>query len=213
MKSSSHIHKDQILRSMLSKNSWGTYFGVSQKVLDNVWNALTSPAGNSVIYISMEIAADSDTFHPVKDRLIELGIDSSTDKILDAFTNAFLHGPAKIPNYSGGLGVLAGDTLKSFADCKIPVVAISLLYSQGYFSQLVDSRLGQIAWSGKWYPESIPSLYITSKGVPLSGIPHKSSITQVTLRISIAEIILGKEYKVEPGTTVKLMNYEWEFVR
>lgn len=159
MKTPSHIDKDQILHNMLSKNSWGTYFGVSQKVLDNVWNALTSPEGNSVIYISMEIAADRDAFHPIKDRLNELGIDGSTDQTLDTFTKDFLYGPAKIPNYSGGLGVLAGDTLKSFADCKIPVVAISLLYSQGYFSQLVDSSLGQIAWSGKWYPENTPSLY------------------------------------------------------
>ncbi|RYG55003.1 hypothetical protein EON80_31255, partial [bacterium] len=40
-----------------------------------------------------------------------------------------------IPTYSGGLGVLAGDTLKSAADLGLPVVAVSLLYNKGYFRQ------------------------------------------------------------------------------
>ncbi len=44
-----------------------------------------------------------------------------------------------IPTYSGGLGVLAGDTLKSAADLGLPVVAVSLLYNQGYFRQYLDA--------------------------------------------------------------------------
>ncbi|MCK4840136.1 MAG: alpha-glucan family phosphorylase, partial [Desulfobulbaceae bacterium] len=139
--SSTFIDKDQILHDMVSTNQWGTYFGVSQKVQDQVWRNLTAPTGNSVTYISMEIAADRDVFHPIKSRLLELDITGSTDPVLDNFTKSFLNGPAKIPNYGGGLGVLAGDTLKSFADCKVPVVAISLLYRQGYFSQMVDSQI------------------------------------------------------------------------
>ncbi len=43
-----------------------------------------------------------------------------------------------IPTYSGGLGVLAGDTLKSAADLGLPVVAMSLLYNRGYFRQYLD---------------------------------------------------------------------------
>ena len=43
-----------------------------------------------------------------------------------------------IPTYSGGLGVLAGDTLKSAADLGVPVVACSLLYNRGYFRQRLD---------------------------------------------------------------------------
>jgi len=42
------------------------------------------------------------------------------------------------PTYSGGLGVLAGDTLKSAADLGVPVVACSLLYNRGYFRQHLD---------------------------------------------------------------------------
>ena len=45
---------------------------------------------------------------------------------------------SEMPTYSGGLGVLAGDTLRSCADLKLPLVAVSLLYRQGYFHQLLD---------------------------------------------------------------------------
>jgi len=159
-KSAALIDTDQLLHEMLSTNQWGSYFGVSQKVLDQVWNRLTSPDGNSVAYISMEIAGDRDVFHPVRDRLQALDITGSTDPRVDAFVNNFLHGPEKIPNYGGGLGVLAGDTLKSMAACKIPAVAISLLYRRGYFTQMVDSEIGQICWSGNWEPGKTPSIYL-----------------------------------------------------
>src|ERR1700723_1812596 len=40
-----------------------------------------------------------------------------------------------MPSYSGGLGVLAGDTVRAAADIKLPMVAVSLLYRKGYFTQ------------------------------------------------------------------------------
>src|ERR1700692_3200027 len=40
-----------------------------------------------------------------------------------------------MPTYSGGLGVLAGDTIRAAADLRLPMVAVSLLYRKGYFSQ------------------------------------------------------------------------------
>jgi starch phosphorylase len=42
---------------------------------------------------------------------------------------------AGMPTYSGGLGILAGDTIRAAADLKVPIVAITLLYRQGYFYQ------------------------------------------------------------------------------
>jgi len=145
---------------LISSNKWGTFFGVSQKTLDKVWKNLSSAEGNSVMYISMEIGADRDVFHPVLTKLRELGVTKTSNEMLNHFTNLFMHGPAKIPNYGGGLGILAGDTLKSFADLKIPVVGISLLYRKGYFSQMVDSQVGQISTTTDWSPENTPSLYL-----------------------------------------------------
>jgi starch phosphorylase len=150
----------QIVRDMLATNRFGTFFGVSQKVLDSVWQALSAPTGESVTYISMEIGADLDVFHPVRNKLQQLAITEHPDETINRFLQLFLQGPVKIPNYSGGLGILAGDTLKSFADCKIPVVGVSLLYRKGYFSQMVDSKIGQIAWASEWEPEKTPGLYL-----------------------------------------------------
>lgn len=44
-----------------------------------------------------------------------------------------------IPTYSGGLGVLAGDTLKSCADLRVPVVGLTLVSRKGYFDQVLDA--------------------------------------------------------------------------
>src|SRR5579862_6712183 len=44
-----------------------------------------------------------------------------------------------IPLYAGGLGVLAGDHLKTASDLRVPMVGVGLLYQEGYFRQLIDS--------------------------------------------------------------------------
>lgn len=44
----------------------------------------------------------------------------------------------RVPTYSGGLGVLAGDTISSAADLRVPLVAFTLLYRKGYFEQRFD---------------------------------------------------------------------------
>jgi starch phosphorylase len=44
-----------------------------------------------------------------------------------------------IPTYSGGLGILAGDTLRTAADLGVPMVGVSLLYRNGYLRQRLDS--------------------------------------------------------------------------
>ncbi|MBU1419239.1 MAG: alpha-glucan family phosphorylase [Proteobacteria bacterium] len=151
---------DLDLHTLIAKNRFGTFFGVPQTLFDEVWQNLTASEGNSVVYISMEIGADPDVFHPIKDRLIDLERTDSMDSTLKQFTKKLFNGPEKIPCYGGGLGVLAGDTLKSFADCRIPVVAVSLLYRHGYFSQIVDSKLGQISQSVTWDPGKTPGLYL-----------------------------------------------------
>src|SRR3989338_6068967 len=46
---------------------------------------------------------------------------------------------SKMPTYSGGLGILSGDTLRSAADLQVPMVGVTLLYRQGYFQQDLDA--------------------------------------------------------------------------
>jgi starch phosphorylase len=45
---------------------------------------------------------------------------------------------AEIPTYAGGLGILAGDTIRAAADLQVPLVAVTLLHRQGYFFQRLD---------------------------------------------------------------------------
>ena len=60
---------------------------------------------------------------------------------------------SSIPTYSGGLGILAGDTLRSAADLGVPLVGVTLLYRKGYFDQHLDSEGNQLETPSKWHPE------------------------------------------------------------
>ena len=60
-----------------------------------------------------------------------------------------------IPTYSGGLGVLAGDTLRSAADLGVSMVAVTLLHRQGYFRQHLDASGNQTETPDLWNPETI----------------------------------------------------------
>src|SRR5689334_23188337 len=59
-----------------------------------------------------------------------------------------------IPTYSGGLGILAGDTLRSAADLGTPVVAVTLAYRKGYFRQILDPAGNQFEQPQEWDPEN-----------------------------------------------------------
>src|ERR1700744_6609595 len=57
-----------------------------------------------------------------------------------------------MPTYSGGLGVLAGDTLRSAADLGVPVAAFTLLHRKGYFEQHLDPTGMQSEDVQPWNP-------------------------------------------------------------
>ena len=58
-----------------------------------------------------------------------------------------------LPTYSGGLGVLAGDTIRAAADLRFRMVAVSLLYRSGYFTQRISADGSQIAEPVEWRVE------------------------------------------------------------
>jgi starch phosphorylase len=58
-----------------------------------------------------------------------------------------------LPIYSGGLGILAGDYLKTASDLGVPITGVGLLYQQGYFHQVIDSHGVQ----SEFYPYNDPS--------------------------------------------------------
>ena len=74
-----------------------------------------------------------------------------------------------IPTYSGGLGVLAGDTIKSAADLNLPVVAVSLIYKKGYFRQEIDKNGRQVEHPEQWNPAEHMSLLPQKIKVAIEG--------------------------------------------
>jgi len=63
----------------------------------------------------------------------------------------------EIPTYAGGLGVLAGDTLRSAADLELPMVAVTLASTRGYFRQILDSDGRQSEQETCWAPQEYAS--------------------------------------------------------
>ena len=65
---------------------------------------------------------------------------------------------SEIPTYSGGLGVLAGDTMRSSADLKLPLVAVTLVSKKGYFRQEITRDGRQIEHPQEWDPSKFMTL-------------------------------------------------------
>lgn len=59
----------------------------------------------------------------------------------------------EIPTYSGGLGVLAGDMLRSAADLEVPMAGVTLVHHNGYFRQRLDSNGNQSEEPEPWQPD------------------------------------------------------------
>jgi starch phosphorylase len=75
----------------------------------------------------------------------------------------------RICTYSGGLGVLAGDTIRSVADLKVPMVAITLLYRKGYFQQRLKADGWQQEEPASWAVEDLlqeesPQVWVLVEG-------------------------------------------------
>ena len=74
-----------------------------------------------------------------------------------------------IPTYSGGLGVLAGDTLRSAADLGVPMVAVTLAHRKGYFRQVLDQSGKQTEAPNYWDPSKLLELMDATASVVIEG--------------------------------------------
>ena len=98
-----------------------------------------------------------------------------------------------MPVYSGGLGVLSGDHLKSASDLGLPLVGVGLMYREGYFRQYLTVD----GWQQERYPENdffnlplIPE--VKTDGTPLLvGVPFPGREVQVRIwRIQVGRVPL-----------------------
>ena len=74
-----------------------------------------------------------------------------------------------IPTYSGGLGVLAGDVIRSSADLRIPLVAVTLISKKGYLKQKISADGWQIEFPEEWDPSDYMKLLPETANVKISG--------------------------------------------
>ena len=75
----------------------------------------------------------------------------------------------EIPTYAGGLGILAGDTVRSATDLGLPLVAVTLVSRAGYFSQRIDGAGRQIETPAAWDPAACARLLDAKVAVPIEG--------------------------------------------
>lgn len=86
-----------------------------------------------------------------------------------AYFSMEIHLRAEIPTYAGGLGILAGDTLRSSADIGLPLVAVTLVSRHGYFRQELDRAGRQTAHAQPWDPSAFAERVGARISVPIEG--------------------------------------------
>ncbi|MGD0645418.1 MAG: alpha-glucan family phosphorylase [Candidatus Bathyarchaeia archaeon] len=74
-----------------------------------------------------------------------------------------------MPTYSGGLGVLAGDVIRSSADLRIPLVAVTLISRKGYLKQKITPDGWQIESPEEWDPSKFMKLLPETATIKISG--------------------------------------------
>jgi starch phosphorylase len=73
----------------------------------------------------------------------------------------------EIPTYAGGLGILAGDTLRSCADLRLPMVGVTLVSREGHFRQEIDAEGRQIEHPNPWDPSKFATLLDAKVGLEI----------------------------------------------
>jgi starch phosphorylase len=100
-----------------------------------------------------------------------------------------------VPIYSGGLGVLAGDHLKSASDLGVPLIGIGLLYDQGYFRQALDGN----GWQQELYHNANPDL------LPIERVFGPDDKPLVIALDTNSGILRARVWRIEVGRTTLLL--------
>src|SRR5215472_1990343 len=98
-----------------------------------------------------------------------MGNNGNSSKRLVAYFSMEIALENAMPSYSGGLGVLAGDTIRAAADLRLPMVAISLLYRKGFFTQHLAEDGTQSEEPVEWRVEDFLKKESARVSVPLEN--------------------------------------------
>src|SRR5438477_1006120 len=110
-------------------------------------------------------------------------------KLLVAYFSAEFGLHESLPIYSGGLGILAGDHLKSASEIGLPLVGVGLLYRQGYFQQYLSAD----GWQQEAYPE------LDFYNLPVEAMRYADG-SEVHIRVDMPEnAVFCKVWRVKVG--------------
>jgi glycogen phosphorylase len=151
---------------------------------DRLESAAADPAFLTMLYgIASELAFE-DTAQPIHPGV--RGLATRNDRI--AYFSAEFGLTEVLPIYAGGLGVLAGDVLKSASDLKLPLVGVGLFYREGYFRQLLDAEGWQHEENPLLDPEELPLALPRTEDGSLPTIVLDLGDRPVRLLIRVARV-------------------------
>lgn len=132
---------------------------------------LSASFENQTIYFCSEYCTDKFKEHPRRylAAMIAPAYDEAKENRRIAYFSMEVAVDPRIPTYSGGLGVLAGDTLRSCADLKVPIVGVTLLSRKGYFEQTLDEGGRQHETQVHFAPEQTLLRLATTVQVQIEG--------------------------------------------
>ncbi len=141
------------------------FYNIPMDVIRNAENNLYNKKIRSIAYFSMEFGLAPSVYNTYESQTNISEVNKKRDfeifsnmKQMDYYHLVHVHKLVDMPIYSGGLGVLAGDTLKSSADLKLPMIGIGILWNKGYFDQKFCFHFGQIPGEFSWDPATYPGL-------------------------------------------------------
>lgn len=167
----------------------GKYFGMPLESIIAGEKKLLSEGKQKIAYFSMEYGLGTSFYNKFttsraidpKNIIPENNVFSNYS-LADYYFSLNMGNIIDLPIYSGGLGVLAGDTLKTMADYKLGAVGVGVLWRSGYFRQKFWFKYGQAPEKTQWDIFSYPGL-----------IPLKNKI-KITLKSEEVILRLWKYY-------------------
>jgi len=161
------------------------FYGIPCAVIRRAEQCLLDPSIKSVAYFSMEFGLAPSIYHTYQTKAPLAPSNKKRDfeifsniRQMDYYHLIQIDSIVDIPIYSGGLGVLAGDTLKSAADLKLPMLGVGILWNKGYFDQQFCIHYGQLPGEFQWDPRKYPGLIKLKTGIelPIGNEPVKFSL-------------------------------------
>ncbi|MBU1864674.1 MAG: alpha-glucan family phosphorylase [Candidatus Omnitrophica bacterium] len=142
-----------------------TFLGFPMESIVRAEEKLTASNVRSIAYFSMEFGLAPSIYHSFQTSLPTSSANMFTGhrvfsnlRAMDRYHQIYIDKVLDIPIYSGGLGVLAGDTIKAAADLGFSVAGIGILWTKGYFKQSFWFDLGQMPDELRWDPYTYPGL-------------------------------------------------------